>query len=412
MATNTFNNAVKIAKYAMDCLENNLTFTKFVNRKYESMFMDGGAKGGDTVNVRIPAKGYAVRHGSAASPQGYTDSYVPITLTQHGADMQFTTQQLELNLEDGEAFKQNVLNPLIAPVANYIDQQGMALASGIANSVGAPGTLPTTLSPFLDAGATLDECSVPRDGQWAAIMHPRHQASILSSTSTYYNPQSDIAAQYRDGVLGKLIGGFKFSPDQNAPSMTTGNAPGTPLMNGSTADGASTINVDGWTSGQATLNVGDVLTIAGVYAANPVSKLSTGALKQFTVTAQVSDSSGTMASIAITPAIQLSGPNQNVTALPVDGAAVSVWGSTSNAYGNKSTRQSLLFHPDAFGLACVDLPKPASATYCVRVRSPKLNIPIRLIQFYNGSTDQELYRLDVLFGWATLRDQFACRVVG
>ena len=45
MATNTFNNAVKIAKYAMDCLENNLTFTKFVNRKYESMFMDGGAKG-------------------------------------------------------------------------------------------------------------------------------------------------------------------------------------------------------------------------------------------------------------------------------------------------------------------------------------------------------------------------------
>ena len=80
--------------------------------------------------------------------------------------------------------------------------------------------------------------------------------------------------------------------------------------------------------------------------------------------------------------------------------------------GNKATRQSLLFHPDAFGLACVDLPKPASATYCVRVRSPKLNIPIRLIQFYNGSTDQELYRLDVLFGWATLRDQFACRVVG
>ena len=63
-------------------------------------------------------------------------------------------------------------------------------------------------------------------------------------------------------MLGKLIGGFKFSPDQNAPSMVTGNAPGTPAMNGSTADGASTINVDGWTSGQATLNVGDVITIA------------------------------------------------------------------------------------------------------------------------------------------------------
>ena len=410
MATNTFNNAVKIAKYAMDCLENNLTFTKFVNRKYESMFMDGGAKGGDTVNVRIPAKGYGVRHGSAASPQGYTDSYVPITLTQHGADMQFTTAQLELNLEDGEAFKQNVLNPLIAPVANYIDQQGMALAAGIANSVGTPGTRPTTLSPFLHAGAILDECAVPRDGQWAAIMHPRHQASILSSMTNYYNPQSDISAQYREGVLGKLIGGFKFSPDQNAPSMTTGTLAGTPVVSAVPADGASAVAISG--ASTTSLNVGDVLTFANVYAVNPVSKLSTGDLKQFTVTAQVSDVSGTMAAIAITPAIQLSGPNQNVTALPTNGSAVSVWGSTSNAYGNKSTRQSLLFHPDAFGLACVDLPKPASATYCVRVRSPKLNIPIRLIQFYNGSTDQELYRLDVLFGWATLRDQFACRVVG
>ena len=411
MATNTFNNAVKIAKYAMDCLENNLTFTKFVNRKYESMFMDGGAKGGDTVNVRIPAKGYAVRHGSAASPQGYTDSYVPITLTQHGADMQFTTAQLELNLEDGEAFKQNVLNPLIAPLANYIDQQGMALASGIANSVGTPGTLPTNLDSFLDAGALLDESAVPRDGQWAAIMHPRHQASILSSTSTYYNPQSDISAQYRDGVLGKLIGGFKFSPDQNAPTMTTGTiASATPAVNAAPADGASQVAIKAATG--VSLKVGDVITFAGVYAANPVSKLSTGALKQFTVTQAVSAAGGNL-TLNIFPAIQLSGPNQNVTALPQADALMYFWGvSGATTYNSKSTRESLLFHPDAFGLACVDLPKPASATYCVRVRSPKLNIPIRLIQFYNGSTDQELYRLDVLFGWATLRDQFACRVVG
>ena len=409
MATNTFNNAVKIAKYAMDCLENNLTFTKFVNRKYESMFMDGGAKGGDTVNVRIPALGYGLRHGSAAAPQGYTDTYKPITLTQHGADMQFTTKELQLNLEDGDAFKQNVLNPLIAPVANYIDQQGMALASQIANSVGTPGTLPSSLSPFLDAGATLDSASVPRDGSWAAVMHPRHQAGILKGTATYYNPQSDISAQYREGVLGKLIGGFKFSPDQNAPSMTTGTLAGTPVVSAVPADGASQVAISG--ASTTSLNVGDVLTFANVYAVNPVSKLSTGDLKQFTVTQAVAASGGAL-TVSISPALTLSGPNQNVDSLPQVSAAVAFWGVTDTSLNAKTTRQSLLFHPDAFGLACVDLPKPASATYCVRVRSPKLNIPIRLIQFYNGSTDQELYRLDVLFGWATLRDQFACRVVG
>ena len=412
MATNTFNNAVKIAKMSMECLENNLTFTKFVNRKYEDMFKDGGAKGGDTINVRIPALGYGLRHGSAASPQGYADTYKPITLTQHGADMQFTSKELALNMEDGEAFKNNVLNPLIAPVANYIDQQGMALASGIANSVGTPGTVPSDLSSFLDAGALMDECAVPRDGSWAAIMHPRHQAGVLKGTTAYYNPQDDIAAQYRDGVLGKLIGGFKFSSDQNAPSMTTGAFAGTPVMDGTTADGASTIATKTWSSGAAALAVGDVLTIANVYAVNPVSKASTGALKQFVVTEAISDTSGAMAAIKIFPSIQLAGVNQNVSALPVDAAAVYVWGKQDNTYASKTARQSLLFHPDAFGLACVDLPKPESATYCIRVRSPRLNIPIRLIQFYNGATDQELYRLDVLYGWATLRDQFAVRVVG
>ena len=411
MATNTFNNAVKIAKYAMDCLENNLTFTKYVNRKYEDMFKDGGAKGGDTVNVRIPALGYGLRHGSAASPQGYTDSYKPITLTQHGADMQFTTKELALNLEDGEAFKQNVLNPLIAPVANYIDQQGMALASGISNSVGTPGTLPSDLSPFLDGGALLDECSVPRDGSWAAVMHPRHQAGVLKGTSQYFNPQADIAAQYREGQLGKLIGGFKFSADQNAPSMTTGTiASATPAVNAAPADGASQIVLKAATS--CAFNVGDVLTFAGCYAVNPVSKVSTGALKQFVVT-EAATASGSAITVKVSPAFQASGVNQNIDALPQADALVYFWGvSGATTYNAKTARESLLFHPDAFGLACVDLPKPESATYCVRVRSPRLNIPIRLIQFYNGSTDQELYRLDVLFGWAVLRDQFAVRVMG
>jgi len=33
MATNAFNNVASISKMAMDCLENNLTFSKFVNRQ-------------------------------------------------------------------------------------------------------------------------------------------------------------------------------------------------------------------------------------------------------------------------------------------------------------------------------------------------------------------------------------------
>lgn len=412
MASNTYNNAVKIAKMAMDCLENNLAFTKMVERTYEPMFKDSGAKGGDTINVRVPPLGYTLRHGAAASPQGYSDTYVPITLAQHGADMQFTTKELLLNLEDGEAFKQNVLNPLIAPVANYIDQTGLALNTEIRNATGTPGTLPSNIDTLLDAKAILSESSVPMDGSLAAVLHPRHVAGMIKGTTTYFNPQTDIAEQYKQGNLGRMVGGFRTSEDQNCPTHTVGTfGTSTPLMNGATADGATQIVTNGWASGASALTVGDVLTIENVYAVNPVSKVSTGALRQFVVTEAISDTAGAM-TIKISPTITASGVNQNVSAVPLTGAKVYVWGKNDNTYSAKVQRESMLFHPSAFQLCSIDLPKPESAMYCVRVRSPRLNIPIRLIQFYNGATDQELYRLDILFGWAAVRPDFACRVVG
>ena len=112
MASNAFNNVASISKMAMDCLENNLTFTKFVNRQYDDQFRADGAKNGDSCNIRIPGS-YSTRSGSVANPQGYNDTYKPLTLSQYGVDLAFTTKELRLNMEDGEAFKQNVLNPCL-----------------------------------------------------------------------------------------------------------------------------------------------------------------------------------------------------------------------------------------------------------------------------------------------------------
>lgn len=413
MATNTFNNMVKIARKSMDCLENDLMLAKFATRKYEDMFKESGAKQGDTINVRIPALGYGLRTGSAALPQGYVDTYVPVTLAQYGADMQFTTKELLLNQEDDDAFKQNVLNPLIAPVANKLDTILWDLMPSIPNAVGTPGTKPSNIDTLLDAGALLSECAVPRDGSWAGVLNPRHIAGMLKGTTQYFNPQQDIGEQYRNGVLGRVVGGFKISDDQNAPSTTIGAiGTSTPKVNGSTADGATQVVTDGWASGAASLKVGDVVTFSGVYAVNPVSKSSTGQLKQFVVTEAVT-STGADMTIKISPAITATGVNQNVSNVPANDADVAVWGDTTpTTLSGLAYSQSVLFHPDAMTLCAVDLPKPESAVYCVRVRSPRLNIPIRLIQYYNGNSDQELFRLDILAGAALTRPQFACRIVG
>lgn len=398
MASNAFNNVASISKMAMDCLENNLTFTKFVNRQYDDQFRADGAKNGDSCNIRIPGS-YSTRSGSVANPQGYNDAYKPLTLSQYGVDLAFTTKELRLNIEDGEAFKQNVLNPMIAPLANLIDQQGTALLTQVYQAAGTPATAMTDLQGFLDGGAILDEAAVPRDGEWAAIMAPRCQSSIVGGLKTLFNPNDDIAEQYRNGTMGRLAGGFKFSMDQNITAAAVGTraAATAAYASGATEGGTSVVA----SAGSGNVAVGDVFTIAGVYKVNPVSKASTGQLQQFVVTAAAA-----YTALAFQPAMYTaaSGPLQNITALPSGTPAIVFLGATGVVGTN-----NVVFHKDAFGLVCVDLPKPEGVN-CTRVRSKKLNVPLRMIQWYNGTQDTELYRLDVLFGWSVLRPTFAARV--
>lgn len=411
MATNSFNNAVKITKMAMDCLENNTVAAKFVNRQYRSEFADTGAKQGDTINVRIPGF-YGVRQGSTAQPQGYNDTYVPVTLSQFGADLEFTTKDLKLAVEDGEAFQQNVLNPLVAPVASYIDGLITSLYSGVTQYTGTPGTKPTALDSYLQAAALLDDAACPRDGERSAMLNPWSQASMIKALSGLFNPTGELSRQYMEGTMGNAVG-LKWSMDQNIRNHTVGTfGTSTPAMAANATDGASTLSTSGWASGASTLKKGDIISVANAYAVNPVTKLSTGQLQQFVVTADTSDSSGAMATLPISPAVILTGPNQNVTALPLSSAAVYVYGKQDNSYSAKVSNADMVFHRDAFGLINVDLPKPDSAVFATRIRSKKLDISMRLVQFYNGATDKELYRIDVLAGSALFRPKWACRVQG
>lgn len=403
---NNFNNIADITPVAMDVLENMLVFTKHVNRGYDDRFRQSGGRIGDTANIRIPGY-YTVRRGAVASPQGYNDTFAAVTLTQTGCDVQFTSKELLLNVDD---FKRNVLEPAMAPVANAIDADGTALFTQLPNAVGTPGTAPTDLSAFLNGGALLADGAVPLDDNRSAMLNQWSQASMINGMKTLYNPIKDISRQYQEGNMGELAAGFKFSMTQNCPTFTTGTA-GTSTPVYSSGAGTATVTTTGWASGGTSLKKGDIVSFAGCYAVNPISKLSTGQLKQFVLTADVSDSSGTVA-LPLSPTMVTTGPLQNVTALPTGSAACYFWGKQDNTYSNKTSPTNCVFHRDAFVLASADLPKVGPAELCSRIRHKKLNISMRMVKYYDGRNDQELYRIDVLYGWALLRPNFAVRVQG
>ncbi len=90
------------------------------------------------------------------------------------------------------------------------------------------------------------------------------------------------------------------------------------------------------------------------------------------------------------------------------------WGRRSiiNAYAASGTTspQNLVFHRDAFSVACADLVMPRGVEMAARKKSPKLNMSLRAVTMYDVNNDRIPTRLDVLYGWAPLYPELACRV--
>jgi hypothetical protein len=402
-----------ITREALRILENNLVFAKGVNREYDDQFAVKGAKIGDTLNIRKPAR-YVGRTGATLAVEDHTETSVPLVLTtQFGVDVQFTSKELTLEIDD---FSKRILDPAMATIANKIDSLGLALYKDVYNSVGTPGTTPATALTYLLAGAKMDYEAAPRDKLRSAVIDPIANATIVDALKGLFQSSDKIADQYESGNMGRGLG-FKFSMDQNVNVHTVGPQGGTPLINTTvantvpgvvTAEGATSITTDGWTAAAASrLVVGDVFTIAGVYAVNPQSRISTGQLRQFTVTAAVSSAADGSALIDVSPALRSSGAFQTIDAMPANNAAITVLGAASVA-----SPQNMTYHRDAFTLACADLVLPGGVDMAARVSDSQLGLSIRMVRAYDINNDRFPCRLDVLFGWKTLYPELACRVVG
>ena len=401
---NTILTSTKILREALRILKNTLSFTAATNREYSKEFAVSGAKIGNTVTVRKPNR-YTIRTGATLSAQDTEETSTTVTLdTQAGVDINFTSHELTLDLDD---FSKRVLEPAMATIANKVDYDGCGQYLNLFNQVGTPGTTPANAAAILEVGQRLDEMAAPRDGGRYLTVNPAANASLVNGMSGFFNPSGAISSQFRNGAMGQNVLGFgDIAMDQNIRQHTVGEYGGTPLVNGVTSSGATSIVTDGWTASvTGLLKQGDVFTVAGVHAVNPQSRVSTGQLMQFVVTADVDSDSGGNATINIAPAIIDSGAYQNVDVLPADNAAITVVGTASTQYPI-----NIGCLKDAFTLATADLLMPGGVDFAAREVYD--GISMRIIRQYDINTDNFPCRIDILYGWKTIYPELGCRLIG
>lgn len=403
-----------ITNEALMVLENELTFTGRVDRSYDDQFAIVGAKIGNTVNVRRPGR-FIGTTGPALNVEDFNETSTPVTLdTQFHVDTQFTTQDLTLSLD---MFSDRVLKPAIAAIANKMDYDGTTMAVlETANTVGTAGTVPSDIATFLTAQAYLDGEGAPRDGKRSCVVDPFTGASIVGSLKGLFNPQGTISQQYEKGLMGRDTIGMNWYMDQNIVTHTYGSyASATMSTNTATFTGSLTT---GWAqtstitiaaaSANAVLKAGDTIQIAGVYAVNPQNRqiYGGGVLRNFVVQSAVTITSGGSASVTVSPAIITAGQFQNVSVTSTSSTATV---TPFNKTGAVSP-QNLVFHRNAFTVATADLELPDGVHFAGRASDKDVGLSIRVVRQYTINNDSIPTRLDVLYGWAPLYPELACRV--
>jgi hypothetical protein len=393
-----------ITRKALEILENNLVITRNVNRQYDDSFAVSGAKIGSTLRIRLPDRAL-VTDGAALQVQDDAEQSTTLTVsTQKHIGVNFTTAELTLSLDD---FAERVLKPRISQLASSIDADVANAYKAIFNTVGTPGTSPATALVLLQAQQKLNESAAGMAPRYATV-NPAANAGLVNGLSGFFNPTDTISKQFKNGMMGTGVLGFdEINMSQSIKVHTTGSRAGTILVNGAVStQGQSTISIDGLTGATDTVTVGDVFTIANVFAVNPQTRESTGSLQQFVVTAAQTGVSNALANMAISPPIYTStSALATVNSFPADNAAVTFVGTASTAYP-----QNMIYHKDAIAFATADLVLPTGVD--MAARAVHNGISLRIIRDYDNNNDRMPCRIDVLYGFSTIRPQMACRLWG
>jgi hypothetical protein len=401
--SNTFKVIDMITKEALDILHEKASFIGTTDRQYDDQFKSNGAgKKGSNLRVREPNE-YEVTDGAVINIQDTEETSQTITVaSRKNVAMQFTSQELLQSVNNDAAFNdlsKNYIEPAVSKLISVIESDFIAYATkATANLVGTAGSSITDLTVPGLARAKLNQSLAPIDGKRYLMTDSVTMSQMVNGMKGVFQDSAQVKEAMREGFYGRLAMADLYENErvwtlQNGADHTT-----VTVNDAAIADGDTTIVTSG-----GTVTVGSVFTFDDVYDIHPETKQAYPHLKQFVVTA-VSGAAGSQ-TLTFWPALQSTGARQNISALPVDTAAMVFVGGASTNYV-----QSLMYHKNAYQFITGDLPLFDEANKCAR--RVKDGVSLRCWQDSDIINDRLIVRLDILYGFAALRPQWGCRLIG
>lgn len=399
-----------VLKESLRIAHESLSFIGTVDRQYDKSFTYDSNRGpnGQTLRVRNPNQ-YTRRQGSRVMDvQDQNETTQTITVaTQDGVDMRFNSQELIQSVNSGAAFddlSKNYIEPAVKVLVSGIESDFLAYATKrVYNVAGTAGTAITTLDVPGKARAKLNQGLAPKNNRYIQ-MDSSTMGGLVNGMAAYFNPSNALGEQYREGLIARTAMADYYENERVWTLTNSNDVTGTTDAAAQVTDGGTTIDM-----GDTITNavVGSVFTVAGVYDCHPETKAAYPHLKQFVVTANASGV------CTVSPATILTGARKNVVSSTGAELATTDFNSKTLTFiGAASTSylQPLMYHKEAFQFITADLPLMDDAHKCMRRTQD--NLSMRVWMGSDIRNDELLMRLDILYGMAALRPEWACRMVG
>lgn len=413
MANNIILTPQVFARLVLMNLGGYLAVCSNMTKQYTPEFAKANAKVGDSISVLKPQR-FQATTGLLYQPQSLSNIKTNITVNDvTGVHFEWDSIEKTLSIQDAQ---ERYAKPAAIALAHNVNQRAAQFcAQNTFNAVGTPGTTPTLIDTFLQAGDKIVELGLPPEEDLTCIINRKISSSIVIGQKSLYNPVGTISKWIKSGEVrdGDPTLGYKWERDQTIYSQTLGAQGGTPLINGSgqaTQNGNNDtmmLNVRGLSS--TVWNQGDRFTIAGVYSVHPQTRQSTGDLQMFVVLAPFAPG-GATGSVLVSPGITPTGQYQNVTVSPNDGTAITMFGTASTV-----SPQALLMHKNAYAFVSIPLEDPKAGKGvedAYQETDPETGLVLSFVRFFDGVNRIHGNRFDMLDGFGVLYRELACVIAG